>query len=109
MAGTNTINFTEASWDAEVLKSEEPVLVDFWAPWCAPCRRIAPLLEQFALDNAEAVKVVKINTDENMNLATGYRIDSIPTLILFKDGQVVERFVGFDKFRLQEAISQIAG
>jgi thioredoxin 1 len=100
---------TESSFETDVLNSEKPVLVDFWAPWCGPCRRIAPLLEQFAQENSEAVKVVKINTDENMNLATGYRIDSIPTLILFKDGQVVERFVGFDKFRLQEAISQIAG
>jgi thioredoxin 1 len=100
---------SESSFETEVLSSATPVLVDFWAPWCVPCRRIAPLLEQFAAENAEAVKVVKVNTDENMNLATNYRIDAIPTLILFKDGQVVERFVGFDKFRLQEAISQIAG
>jgi thioredoxin 1 len=105
----NIQELSESSFETDVLNSEKPVLVDFWAPWCGPCRRIAPLLEQFAQENSEAVKVVKINTDENMNLATGYRIDSIPTLILFKDGQVVERFVGFDKFRLQEAISQIAG
>ena len=105
----NIQELTESSFETEVLSSAKPVLVDFWAPWCGPCRRIAPLLEQFAKENAEVVKVVKINTDENMSLATGYNIDAIPTLILFKDGQVVERFVGFDKFRLQEAISQIAG
>ena len=103
----NIQELSESTFETEVLNSAKPVLVDFWAPWCGPCRRIAPLLEQFATENAAAVKVVKINTDENMNLATNYRIDSIPTLILFKDGQVVERFVGFDKFRLQEAISQI--
>ena len=92
-----------------MLGSEKPVLVDFWAPWCAPCRRIAPLIEQFAQENSEALKVVKCNTDENMNLASRYDIASIPTLILFKDGQEVERSIGFDKFRLQEAISQITG
>jgi thioredoxin 1 len=105
----NIQELSESTFENEVLSSETPVLVDFWAPWCVPCRRIAPLLEQFALENAEAVKVVKINTDENGDLARDYNIDAIPTLILFKGGQVVERFVGFDKFRLQEAISQIAG
>ena len=104
----NIQELSESSFETEVLSSAKPVLVDFWAPWCGPCRRIAPLLEQFATENADAVKIVKVNTDENMNLATGYNIDAVPTLILFKDGQVVERFVGFDKFRLQEAIAQIA-
>ena len=107
MASQHVLELTDASF-AETVAKSPVLLVDFWAPWCGPCRRIAPLLELFALENAEALKVVKVNTDENMNLATGYRIDSIPTLILFKGGQVVERFVGFDKFRLQEAISQIA-
>ena len=85
------------------------MLVDFWAPWCVPCRKIAPLLEQFALENAAAIKVFKVNTEDNNKLATDFSIYSIPTLILFKDGKEVERFVGFDKFRLQEAVSQIAG
>jgi len=104
----NIQELSASSFETEVLSSAKPVLVDFWAPWCGPCRRIAPLLEQFAKENAEAVKVVKVNTDENQKLAIDYGIDSIPTLILFKAGEVVERLVGFDKFRLQEAISQIA-
>ena len=104
----NIQELSESTFETEVLSSTKPVLVDFWAPWCGPCRKIAPLLEQFALENAEAVRIAKVNTDENVKLATDYRIDSIPTLILFKDGQVIERFVGFDKFRLQEAISQLA-
>jgi thioredoxin 1 len=105
----NIQELSDSTFETEVLSASKPVLVDFWAPWCGPCRRIAPLLEQFALENAESVKVVKVNTDENMNLATGYRIDAIPTLILFNNGEVVERFVGFDKLRLQEAIAQVAG
>ena len=105
----NIQEVSESAFETEVLGSTKPVVVDFWSPSCGPCRRIAPLLEQFALENAAAVKVVKINTDDNMRLATEYSIYSIPTLILFKDGQEVERFVGFDKFRLQEAVAQIAG
>src|SRR3974390_933341 len=101
----NIQELSESTFETDVLHSDKPVLVDFWAPWCGPCRRIAPLLEQFAQEHSEAIKVVKINTDENMNLATGYRIDSIPTLILFKDGQVVEGFVGFDNCRLTQPVS----
>ena len=89
----NIPEVSESTFQSEVLGSPSTVLVDFWAPWCPPCRRIAPLLEQFATENAEAVRVVKVNIDDNMTLATTYRVDSIPTLMLFKNGQVVERFM----------------
>ena len=108
----NIQELSESSFETEVLGSAKPVLVDFWSPMCTPCRRIAPLLEQFAIENPETVKVVKVNTDDNMKLAADHSIFSIPTLILFKDGQEVDRFVGFDqsiKSRLQEAVSQISG
>ena len=108
----NIQELSESTFETEVVSSSRPVLVDFWSPMCPPCRKIAPLLEQFALENVAAVKVVKVNTDDNMKLAADHSIYSIPTLILFKDGQEVDRFVGFDqniKSRLQEAVSQIAG
>jgi thioredoxin 1 len=105
----NLAEVSESTFDAEVLSSQSTVLVDFWAPWCPPCRRIAPLLEQFAQENVEAVRVVKVNIDDNMTLASNYRVETIPTLMLFKNGQVLERYVAFDKSRLQEAIAQAAG
>src|SRR5271169_4301358 len=96
----------DADFEKEVLNSKIPVLVDFWAPWCGPCRMIAPLLEQLATENGNTVKIVKINVDDSPNTAAGFGISSIPTIMLFKGGQVVERFVGVQpKQRLQEAIS----
>ncbi|HWI08398.1 MAG TPA: thioredoxin [Solirubrobacteraceae bacterium] len=84
MAGS-IIDVTDDSFQAEVLESESPILVDFWAPWCAPCRAIAPLLEQIA-DDRDDVRIVKLNVDENQITAAQYGILSIPSLILFKDG-----------------------
>ncbi len=77
-----------------VLKSNIPVIVDFWAPWCAPCRIIAPVLEQIAQEYAGKVKVVKLNTDENPEIAARYNIRGIPTLLIFKDGKVIDQLVG---------------
>ncbi len=87
------INVTDATFNEVVLKSDIPVLVDFWAPWCAPCRIIAPLLEEIAREYAGRVKIAKLNTDEN-SVAMRYNIRGIPTLLLFINGEVVDTIVG---------------
>jgi thioredoxin 1 len=94
MAGANTQTFTDTAFDADVLKSDVPVLVDFWAEWCGPCRMIAPTVDQVADEFAGKVKVGKLNVDENGNTAMRYNVRGIPTLLLFKGGQVVEQRVG---------------
>ena len=86
---------TDATFSEEVLKSGEPVLVDFWAPWCGPCRMVAPLVEELAGEYDGKVKFVKLNTDDNMQTAARYGIRSIPTLLVFKEGQPVGEIVGF--------------
>jgi thioredoxin 1 len=85
---------TDQTFDSEVLKSPTPVLVDFWAEWCGPCRMIAPTVEQLSNEYAGRLKVVKMNVDENPDVPIHYGIQSIPTLVLFKDGEVVEKIVG---------------
>ena len=103
----NVRELSESDFEAEVLQSEQPVLVDFWAPWCGPCRMVGPIVEQLAAENAESVRVAKINIDDNQTLATNYQVSSIPTLMVFKGGEVVDRFVGVQpKNRLQQALDQ---
>jgi thioredoxin 1 len=86
---------TQSNFETEVLQSGQPVLVDFWAPWCGPCRMLSPIVEKIAAANAGKAKFVKLNTDENPSLAGQYQVSGIPCLILFKNGQPVDRIVGY--------------
>jgi thioredoxin 1 len=88
------LHLNDDNFDAEILKSDLPALVDFWAPWCGPCRIVGPVVEELAEDYAGRVKVAKMNVDENQKTPSKYGIRGIPTLILFKDGQVSDRIVG---------------
>jgi thioredoxin 1 len=96
----------DSSFDSEVLEADKPVLVDFWAPWCGPCRAIAPIVEELAESFGDTVKFMKCNVDENPVTPTKYGIKSIPTLIFFKDGKVLDKIVGIvAKSRLEEMIT----
>lgn len=95
MASENVVIVGDANFKTEVLESSQTVLVDFWAPWCGPCKMVGPIVEQLADEYAGKAKVCKLNVDENNGTAMTYRVMSIPTLILFKNGQEVERIVGF--------------
>lgn len=101
--------FTDAGFETEVLNSSEPVLVDFWATWCGPCRQIAPLIDELAVQFQGSVKIGKVNVDENPDLSTKYGINAIPTLLLFKDGEIVERFQGVPaRAKLEAVLNSVA-
>ncbi len=102
------VEVSEKSFDQEVLKANSPVLVDFWAPWCGPCRRVAPIVEELAEEYDGVMDFTKLNTDENPSIASRYSVFSIPTLIVFKDGQPVEQIIGFKpKSELKKHIDKV--
>jgi thioredoxin 1 len=103
---SKALEITSANFNQEVLESEVPVLVDFWAPWCGPCKMLSPIIDQLAGEYGDKLKIVKVNVDENPDLAGDYGIMSIPTLILFKNGEEVETISGFmPKNKLMEKIN----
>lgn len=95
MASENILHLKDSNFKNEVLEASEPVLVDFWASWCGPCRMIAPVIDELAEDYKGKVKICKLNVDENAKTAQDYGVMSIPTMIIYKNGQEVERLVGF--------------
>jgi thioredoxin 1 len=103
MAG-NLSEVTDATFQAEVIESETPVLVDFWAPWCGPCRVVGPILEEIAQERGD-LRVVKLNVDDNQQTAANYQVLSIPTMILFKNGEVAKKVIGaYPKKRLESEL-----
>ena len=109
MSSTNIIALTQANFPAEVLQASTPVLVDFWAEWCGPCKMVAPILDELAEEYNGRVKIAKVNIDEQQELATQYGIRAIPTLLLFSQGQVTEQIVGMrGKRELKASFDRLA-
>jgi len=110
MAGPDTQTFTDGNFDDEVMQSDKPVLVDFWAEWCGPCKSLSPVIDDLAKEYKGKVKVGKVDTDANRDVSVRFSISAIPTVILFKDGDIIEKFVGLrSKKDFQTLLNKFAG
>ena len=108
MASDNVLEFTDANFDSDVVQSDTPVLVDFWAEWCQPCHMITPTIESLAVEYKGKVKVGKVDTDSNRDVSIKYGISAIPTIILFRDGEVIKKFVGLtSKDQFEAALNEL--
>jgi thioredoxin 1 len=104
MAGANTLTFTDDNFEEQVLKSDKPVMVDFWAPWCGPCQMAGPVVDELAEENSGKIAIGKLNVDDNQGVAGKYGVMSIPTVILFEKGEEVGRKVGFAGKQMYESL-----
>jgi thioredoxin 1 len=105
MAGAHTLTFTDDNFEEDVLQSEQPVLVDFWAEWCGPCKALSPTIDELAEEYAGKIRIGKLDTDANRDASVRFQVSAIPTLILFRRGEVVERLLGLQsKTKLMDAL-----
>lgn len=110
MGGEHTLQFTDANFDDEVINSDKPVLVDFWAEWCGPCKALTPVIDELAREYAGKVKVGKVNTDENRQISVRFAVSAIPTVMTFQNGEMVEKFVGLrSKKDFQISLNKLIG
>jgi len=109
MAGSHTVEFTDANFDEAVLQADRPVLVDFWAEWCGPCKALAPIMDELASDYDGKAKIGKVDTDANREISVRFSVSAIPTVILFHKGEIIQKFVGLrGKKDFQTALDRLA-
>lgn len=104
MAGANTLEFTDSNFESEVIQSDQPVLVDFWATWCGPCKALAPVVDELANEYQGKAKIGKVDTDSNQGVSIQFSVSAIPTVIVFSKGQIVQKFVGLQSKKSFQAV-----